>query len=141
MNSATIARRRIFKQNIRIALTILLTFLPFIPSLVSASFLDLDGSTIQKDPGGKKYFYHPDILGSTDLITNESGDIVEETTYEPHGEVIEGGQTSEFLYTSKELDDQTGLYYFGARYYDPSFMHCIHPDDTITDANMRGETR
>lgn len=80
-----------------------------------------EGDTLvgREDPDGRKYFYHPDVLGSTDLITNESGGIVEETTYEPHGEVIEGGESSEFLYTTKELDDQTGLYYFGARYYDP----------------------
>ncbi|NIV10723.1 MAG: hypothetical protein GWN62_05360, partial [Aliifodinibius sp.] len=24
-----------------------------------------------------------------------------------------------YLYTSKELDEETGLYYYGARYYDP----------------------
>ncbi len=64
-------------------------------------------------------------------MTNESGGIVEETTYEPYGEVIEGGKTSEFLYTSKELDDQTGLYYFGARYYDPFPGLFTQPDETI----------
>ncbi len=95
----------------------------------ATSFLDLDGPS---DPSGQKFFYHPDILGSTDLITNESGDIVEETTYEPHGEVIEGGN-DRFLYTRKELDKQSGLYYFGARYYNPSIPLFIHPDDTVTD--------
>ena len=36
-----------------------------------------DGSQLiaRKDPDGKKYFYHPDHLGSTTLVTNESGAI------------------------------------------------------------------
>ncbi len=91
-------------------------------SFTNAVVLDFDGNV----------FEDPDILGSTDLITNESGDIVEETTYEPHGEVIEGGN-DRFLYTRKELDKQSGLYYFGARYYDPFFMHFTQPDETVTD--------
>jgi RHS repeat-associated protein len=35
--------------------------------------------------------------------------------------VQQGGNTekSPYLFTSKELDEETGLYYFGARYYDP----------------------
>ena len=86
----------------------------------------------REDPDGHKFFYHPDNLGSTDLITNESGDIVEETTYEPYGKVVEGGE-SRFLFTHKELDDQTGLYYFGARYYDPLPFLFTQPDETITD--------
>ncbi|MEK6860705.1 MAG: RHS repeat-associated core domain-containing protein, partial [Nanoarchaeota archaeon] len=78
----------------------------------------------RKDPDGKKFFYHPDHLGSTDLVTDESGNVVEESTYEPYGEIIDGGD-SRFLYTAKELDKGTGLYYYGARYYDPLFMHFI----------------
>ncbi len=107
-------------------------------SIADAVTLDFDGYS---NSDGRKFFYHPDTLGSTELVTNESGGTVEETTYEPFGEVIEGGQASEFLYTSKELDDQTGLYYFGARYYNTSIPLFTQPDSTITDANMRGETR
>ncbi len=56
------------------------------------------------DDDGRKFFYHPDHLGSTDLVTNETGNVVEETTYKPYGEVQSGGQ-SRFLFTGKELDD------------------------------------
>ena len=47
-----------------------------------------DGDTLvgRKDPDGKKYFYHPDHLGSTDVITDQSGNIAEQTTYDPYGE-------------------------------------------------------
>lgn len=91
-----------------------------------------DGNTLigRKDPDGKKFFYHPDHLGSTDLVTNETGGVAEETTYKPYGEIQSGGD-SRFLYTGKELDDNTGLYYYGARYYDPLFHHFTQPDQNI----------
>jgi uncharacterized protein RhaS with RHS repeats len=73
----------------------------------------------RKDPDGKKFFYHPDHLGSTTLITNESGQVVEETVYEPYGQVLSGGN-DRYDYTGKETDLGTGLAYYGARYYDPA---------------------
>ncbi len=81
----------------------------------------------------KTFFYHPDHLGSTSLITNSTGQLVEETTYEPFGEVFSGG-SDRFLYTGKELDPGTGLEYYGARYYDPSkASQFISPDSIISD--------
>jgi len=41
-------------------------------------------------PDGTKEFSHPDHLGSTTLITNFSGNLVEETTYYPFGSVFDG---------------------------------------------------
>ncbi len=81
----------------------------------------------------KTFYYHPDHLGSTSLITNQSGAVIEETTYEPFGEVSSGG-SDRFLYTGKELDPGTGLEYYGARYYDPSkASQFIQPDTVIPD--------
>ncbi|MEK6858361.1 MAG: RHS repeat-associated core domain-containing protein [Nanoarchaeota archaeon] len=86
-----------------------------------------------KDPSGKKQFYHPDHLGSTNLITNESGQIIENTIYSPYGEVTDEGQESRYLFTGKEFDRSTDLYYYGARYYDPITNHFIQPDSQIQD--------
>ncbi len=67
------------------------------------------------------------------LITNSTGSLVEETTYEPFGKVSSGG-TDRFLYTRKELDPNTGLEYYGARYYDPSkASQFTQPDSVIAD--------
>ena len=60
----------------------------------------------RKDSDGRKYYYHPDHLGSTDLVTNQTGGVAEESTYEPYGEIVAGGD-SRFLFTSKELDKQS----------------------------------
>ncbi|MBI2548850.1 hypothetical protein HYW21_05865 [Candidatus Woesearchaeota archaeon] len=81
----------------------------------------------RKDPDGKKYFYHPDALGSTALVTDEAGNVVEEVEYLPFGEVIEGGN-DRYLFTGKEKDRETGLQYYDARYYAPDQARFIQPD-------------
>jgi RHS repeat-associated protein len=51
-----------------------------------------------------QYYYHSDHLGSTSLITN-----IEERNNK---------WNTPYLFNDKELDEETGLYYYGARYYD-----------------------
>ncbi|MFH1442953.1 MAG: RHS repeat-associated core domain-containing protein [Candidatus Micrarchaeota archaeon] len=86
----------------------------------------------RKDPDGKKYFYHPDHLGSTTLVTNESGAVVEDTNYKPFGEPLYDAK-SRFLYTGKEKDSETGLMYYGARYYNPKIGKFTQADSMIPD--------
>jgi len=62
------------------------------------------------------FYYHTDHAGSTRLVTDESTHIVSAVTYHPFGEpCIKGSE--KYLFCRKEMD-ATGLYYFGARYYD-----------------------
>ena len=42
-------------------------------------------------PDGQKIYLHPDHLGSTTLVSNESGEAVENTSYSPYGLQLEGG--------------------------------------------------
>ncbi|MGH9893456.1 MAG: RHS repeat domain-containing protein, partial [bacterium] len=69
------------------------------------------------------YFYHPDHLGSSSYVTDLNGKLYEHLEYFPFGEawVEENSnvQRTPYHFTAKELDEETGLYYFGARYYDP----------------------
>ncbi|MDH6310602.1 RHS repeat-associated protein [Dysgonomonas sp. PFB1-18] len=70
-----------------------------------------------------QYYYHSDHLGSSSLITNLDGEVVQHIEYVPFGEVFieERNNTwnTPYLFNAKELDEETGLYYYGARYYDP----------------------
>lgn len=70
-----------------------------------------------------QFFYHPDHLGSTSYITDAIGEVRQHVEYFPFGETfVEEHSTSDsqpYLFNSKELDRETGLYYYGARYYDP----------------------
>ena len=77
-------------------------------------------------------FYHPDHLGSTSITTNSTGNLIEETTYEPFGKIISGGN-DRYDYTGKETDIGTGLDYYGARYYDPTYAQFTQPDIIIQD--------
>ncbi|NIY72040.1 hypothetical protein HCZ30_06270 [Marivivens donghaensis] len=70
-----------------------------------------------------QYYYHPDHLGSTSYVTDVDGEIFQHLEYFPFGETFveeaSNTQRTPYLFTAKELDAETGLYYFGARYYDP----------------------
>jgi RHS repeat-associated protein len=74
------------------------------------------------------YYYHPDHLGSTSWVTDQNARVHEHVEYFPYGEVwrdprsdADGGPVKgqRFLFTGKEFDEETGLVYFGARYYEP----------------------
>ncbi len=86
---------------------------------------DIPGANPQGSTPFEKdlFFYHPDHLGSSNYVTNTNGKIYEHLEYFPFGEtwVEENSNTQRtpYLFTAKELDEETGLYYFGARYYDP----------------------
>ena len=66
------------------------------------------------------------------IETNSSGQTEENTFYLPFGEVLSGG-SERFGYTGKELDTETNLNYYGARYYDSYFMHFTQADSLLPD--------
>ncbi len=76
-------------------------------------------------PTGKEekeqYFYFQDHLGSSTYITDLNGDIAQYTAYTPYGEMFrEYNNVTPYRFNGKELDTETGLYYYGARYYNPA---------------------
>jgi RHS repeat-associated protein len=66
------------------------------------------------------------------LITNLDGEVVQHVEYVPFGEVFieERNNTwnTPYLFNAKELDEETGLYYYGARYYDSRTSIWLHVD-------------
>lgn len=82
---------------------------------------------IAKNVDGLRDYYHIDRLGSTRLVTDESGNTITSMNYSPFGESISTGEEARYLYTGKEMD-RTGLYYYGARYYDPEIGRFITRD-------------
>ncbi|WP_260209431.1 RHS repeat domain-containing protein [Apibacter adventoris] len=71
----------------------------------------------------KQYYDHADHLGSSSYITNLGAQKVQHVAYVPLGEVLieERNQSwnTPYLFNGKELDEETGLSYYGARYYNP----------------------
>ncbi len=67
----------------------------------------------------------PDHQGSIrDIAAGSDGTYLRHITYTAFGEVVQpslpAGDLPRFLYTGQELDAETGLYFFNARYYDPA---------------------
>ncbi len=98
-----------------------------------------DGNTLvaRVNPDGSKYYYHPDHLGSTSLITDQNGNVVENTFYSPYGELLSGGTSEDKLYTGQFADD-TGQYYYGERYYKAGTVQFIQVDDNLNIYNPQG---
>jgi RHS repeat-associated protein len=74
--------------------------------------------------GAGLFFFHPDHLGSGALLTDVNGDSYQFFVNLPFGETLaeqkaSGTYNNVYKFTGKELDAETGLYYHGARYYDP----------------------
>ena len=84
----------------------------------------IDGNFKPNDDYEKlQFYYHPDHLGNSSYITNLDGEVVQHIEYVPFGEVFieERNNTwnTPYLFNAKEYDEETGMYYYGARYYEP----------------------
>ena len=87
-----------------------------------------EGDTYEK----MQFYYHPDHLGSSSYITNLDGEVVQHIEYVPFGEVFVEERNNiwntPYLFNAKEFDEETGLYYYGARYYEPRVSLWISTD-------------
>lgn len=70
-----------------------------------------------------RYWYHSDHLGSTSFVTGLDGEVNQNIEYFPSGETFVenhlNSYNTPYKFNAKELDDETGYYYYGARYYNP----------------------
>ena len=69
------------------------------------------------------FFYHSDHLGSTSYITDDEANITQYDAYLPYGELLVDEHSSSeelpYKFNGKQFDEETGLYYYGARYLNP----------------------
>ena len=90
-----------------------------------------------------QYFYHPDHLGSTGFATDATGEVYQHLEYFPFGETwvdeVSDDTRVPYRFTGQEFDEETKLYYFGARYYDPRTSAWENPDPALnTYLNSKG---
>jgi len=87
------------------------------------------------------YYFHPDHLGNSSYITDLNGEITQHLEYFPFGEVFieqNGSYNTPYKYNGKELDSETGLYYYGARYYNPELSLWLSVDPLADHPNVLG---
>jgi len=88
----------------------------------------IDEPLIMTKSDGANYYYHADGLGSITALTDDNAQTVETYTYKAYGQpTIKSAKGAElassaignpYLFTARELDIESGLYYYRARYYD-----------------------
>ncbi|NLD35320.1 MAG: RHS repeat-associated core domain-containing protein, partial [Desulfatiglans sp.] len=107
---------------------------------IEVSHIYANGKRIMsRTSDGKEYYTHTDHLGSTNLVTDETGQVIEENGYLPFGGALfrneyNGGTfKSAYRYTGQELDSEYELYNYNARLYDPVMSRFISPDTIIPD--------
>ncbi len=93
------------------------------------------------------YFYHTDQVGSVLAVTDENGNLVEQSKYAPYGSlameqlnnrtigVESESKITERGYTGQVKDNHTTLQYSNARYYDPTLSRFISADSVNDQLN------
>lgn len=80
------------------------------------------------------YYFHKNQIENIYYVTNSYADVEYTVTYRPYGEEESkaGKEVGKFGYTSQE-NDHDGLFYYGARYYDPEIGRFVQADTIIPD--------
>jgi uncharacterized protein RhaS with RHS repeats len=75
-------------------------------------------------------YYHADGLGSITSLSGGAGSLAQTYTFDSFGKqtASSGSLTNPFQYAARESDSETGLYFYRARYYDPSSGRFLSED-------------
>lgn len=96
---------------------------------------------LAQSPG--KFHFLKDALGSITDITDDSGNVIQRYSYSSFGKILKvvnlsGVEfetppiTTHYAFTNREWDDEIGVYYYRARYYDPDSGRFIQEDPIIS---------
>jgi RHS repeat-associated protein len=80
---------------------------------------------------GNISYYHQDGLGSVTSLTGTGGTVSGSNIYDAFGNTAQFGLSNPFRYTGREFDSEDGLYYYRARYYDPTSGRFLNEDLTL----------
>ncbi len=92
--------------------------------------------------GTTMYYYVTEPPGNMVGVINSTGSIVNKYVYNPYGSI----ETSTVAlndwrrFASQQVDSETGLYYFGARYYNPRFGRFMSADPKMITGDINGYT-
>ena len=117
--------------------------------IVTKQTSDLEESYGQSEEKRHQYYYHPDHLGSAQLVTDYEGNEYQRIEYTPYGELwVEKKTANEkdmrylpYKFTAKEQDEARsitgvsceGLYYYGTRYLDAKYSRWLSADPAVSD--------
>jgi len=88
------------------------------------------GGIIAVDRNNNEYYTIKDHLGSTRVVMNDQAEIMATFEYDAYGKIISQNlsETMSYLFTGQELDEESGLFNYKARFYDPDLCRFLSPD-------------
>jgi RHS repeat-associated protein len=101
---------------------------------LKSEYVFFDGERVARRDGptgtGGVFYYFSDHLKTASVITDSAGVIKAESDYYPWGGELQfvNNDSNHYKFTGKERDTETGLDYFGARYYSNGLGRFITPD-------------
>ena len=100
----------------------------------NTSYYYLGGSLIAMSVNSTLRYMHQDHLTGTSLTTSANGTLLGTIKYTPFGETrsVSGEIYTDKKFTGQRLDG-TGLYFYNARYYDPTIGRFISADTIISN--------
>jgi RHS repeat-associated protein len=104
---------------------------PAAPTAVYTDGLE-PNQVLEMARGGHRYSYLVDGQGSTIALADEHGNVVQRYSYDAFGDPSSSGSVANpFLYTGQQWEPESGLYYYGARYYAPALGRFISRDPVL----------
>jgi RHS repeat-associated protein len=84
----------------------------------------------RKSPSGEINYYFADHLGTSRVVSNATGAILDDSDFYPFGgeRPVLSSSGNTYKFTGKERDLESGLDYFGARYYSSTAGRFLTPD-------------
>jgi RHS repeat-associated protein len=103
-------------------------------------YVFFDGERVARidQPGNIAHYYLSDALNSTSVVVGAAGALENESDYYPFGselQIVTNDPGNHHKFTGKELDAESGLYNFGARYYGPVIGRFITPDPLLASGH------
>jgi RHS repeat-associated protein len=95
-----------------------------------AEYLNAPGvdNKLRQSASGAVSYFATDHLGTTRALTDASGSLASTLNYDSFGNVTGSSPSTRYTFTSRELDSETGLLYYRARWYDPQQGRFVSED-------------
>lgn len=97
--------------------------------------VNLDEPLVQITRTGTRFYYRADALGSIVAHEEHASSFVQRFNYGPFGESATA-TGHPYRYTARRLDEETGLYYYRARYYSPQLGRFLQTDPIGYDGGI-----
>lgn len=103
---------------------------------VEAKYYSAGSSRIAYRIDGEITWLLSDHLGSTIGTVDTDGELIGVMKYSAYGEMRSGSSTTNYRYTGQREESEIGLYFYVARFYDPTLGRFISADTIVTDPGI-----